>query len=245
MKTAKQKLTKVMTWSILGQVLLLPIVNNLEAAEGDLYDFLWLDPDKKVYVLQNKVYEKKGTSYANVGLLYGMGNEFQDTYGAHISVGHYFHEEWAFEVFGQKYENSNNESYTNLERINGSVPFVRRFDQLYGAGVVWSPFYGKINTFNKIFYFDWSIGAGLGSVKTESNAKNAGNPDNADEFESESYAAAVIKTSLRFHATESIHIDLQYMRTSYKAPGPTIEGVAGEEKFRSNSDLVLSIGFSF
>jgi hypothetical protein len=31
----------------------------LFAAEDDLYDYLWLDPDKKVYVLQNKVYKKK------------------------------------------------------------------------------------------------------------------------------------------------------------------------------------------
>mgnify|MGYP000697543964 CR=1 FL=1 len=29
------------------------------ATEKDLYDFLWLDPDKKVYVLQNKVHKKE------------------------------------------------------------------------------------------------------------------------------------------------------------------------------------------
>lgn len=245
MNINNKKVAKYLTWSLIGQVISLLFATPASAAEGDLYDFLWLDPDKKIYVLQNKVYEKKGSFYANAGLLYGMGNEFQDTHGAHISAGYYFHEEWAFEVFGQKYENTNNESYNNLERINGSVPFVRRFDQLAAAGVVWSPFYGKINTFNKIFYFDWSIGAALGTVKTESNAKNAANPNRADEFESESYAAGVIKTSLRFHATKNVHIDLQYMRTSYKAPGPTVDGIPGEEKFRSNSDLILSIGFSF
>lgn len=245
MKSRTTKRLRLLIWSILGQIILATNINALNAAEGDLYDFLWLDPDKQVYVLQNKVYEKKGSFYANIGLLRGLGNEFQDTYGAHISTGYYFHEEWAFEVFAQKYENSNNESYKNLERINGSVPFVRRLDQLYAAGIVWSPFYGKINTFNKIFYFDWSVGAGLGAIKAESNAKNAANPSKADQFESEDYTAAILKTSLRFHATENIHLELQYMRTNYKAPGPTIEGVPGEEKFRVHSDLVLSVGFSF
>jgi outer membrane beta-barrel protein len=244
-KINANKIAMYLTWSLMGQVISLLISTPGHTAEGDLYDFLWLDQDKKIYVLQNKVYEKKGSFYANAGLVFGLGNEFQDTSGAHLSFGYYFREEWAFEVFAQKYENSNTESYKNLERINGSVPFVRRFDQVIAAGVVWSPFYGKINTFNKIFYFDWSIGASLGSIKAESNAKNAAIKSRADLFESESFTAGIIKTSLRFHATKNIHVDLQYMNTSYKAPGPTVGGIPGEEKFRSNADLILSVGFSF
>lgn len=217
----------------------------LQASENDLYDFLWLDPDKKVYVLQNKVYEKKNTFYANVGYLMGLNAPFQDTSGVNVSAGFYFHEEWAFEVLGNFYSNSNNENYENLERINGSVPFVRRVDSLYGGLVVWSPFYGKINTFNKIFYFDWSFGAGLGSMTTESNAKTAAIPDEAAEFQSESYGAGIVKTSLRFHATENIHVNIEYMRSHYKAPGPTVDNIPGQEKIRAHSDLIFSVGFSF
>ena len=29
------------------------------AGEENVYDFLWLDPDKKVYVLQNREFKKK------------------------------------------------------------------------------------------------------------------------------------------------------------------------------------------
>jgi hypothetical protein len=43
--------------------------NKLKANEKDLYDFMWLDPDKKVYVLQNKVHKKERTIYINLGLL--------------------------------------------------------------------------------------------------------------------------------------------------------------------------------
>lgn len=236
-------LLKTLSLLTLGSAVLFPQKNI--ASEGDLYDFLWLDPDKKVYVLQNKVYEKKGTFYMNAGYIYGISNEFQDTHGAMLNAGYYFAEEWAFEIFGQKYSNSNNESYENLERINSSVPFVRRIDSFYGAMGIWSPFYGKINTFNKIFYFDWSIGLGAGKINTESNALTAADPNRAATFTAESYTAAAIKTGLRFHATENIHINVEYLRTTYKAPGPTINGVAGSSKFRANSDLIFSLGFSF
>jgi outer membrane beta-barrel protein len=215
------------------------------ASENDLYDFLWLDPDKKVYVLQNKVYEKKGTFYVNAGYIYGISNEFQDTHGGMLNAGYYFSEEWAFEIFGHKYSNSNNESYENLERINKSVPFVRRINSFYGAMGVWSPFYGKINTFNKIFYFDWSVGLGAGKIDAESNALTAADPNQASSFAKESYTAGAIKTGFRFHATENFHINVEYMRTTYKAPGPTINGVPGTNKFRANSDLIFSVGFSF
>lgn len=231
-------LTLVSATSLLGS-------KKLSASEGDLYDFLWLDPDKQVYVLQNKVYEKKGTFYANLGYLYGVSNEFQDTHGLHLSAGYYFTEELAFEVFGNTYSNSNSESYENLERINNSVPFVRRLESFYGGMVVWSPFYGKVNTFNKVFYFDWSIGLGAGKVNAESNALTAADPNQASSFAKESYTAGAIKTGLRFHATENIHLNVEYLRTTYKAPGPTINSRPGEEKFRANSDLIFSIGFSF
>ena len=38
------------------------VTKNTHAGEKSLYDFLWLDPDKKVYVLQNKIYKKEHTS---------------------------------------------------------------------------------------------------------------------------------------------------------------------------------------
>ena len=47
------------------------------AAEKDLYDFLWLDPDKQVYVLQNKVHKKEHTIYANAGMGLGLSSTFK------------------------------------------------------------------------------------------------------------------------------------------------------------------------
>lgn len=239
------KLSLPLKLSVMTMALLFAVGPTLKAAEDDLYKFLWLDPDKQVYVLQNKVYKKRHSFYGTLGYLQGQSNEFQDTSGLHVSAGFYFHEEWAFEVFYNGYSNSNNDAFENLKRINASVPFIRKVESAYGAMAIWSPFYGKVNTFNKIFYFDWNFGLGLSKINAETNAKTVANPNTSDEFSSETYTGVAYKTGLRFHATEHIHIGLDYFRQSYQAPGPTIGNKPGEEKWRHNSDVILSVGFSF
>ena len=126
----------------------------LRADEKDLYDFMWLDPDKKVYVLQNKVHKKANTVYMHVGTGLGLSSNFQDTSLLHTNFGYYLSEEWAIEGMYTKYSNKDNEALENLRRLNGSIPFIRKTESNFGVLAKWSPFYGKINTFNKIFYFD-------------------------------------------------------------------------------------------
>lgn len=217
----------------------------VQAAEGDLYDFLWLDPDKKVYVLQNKVHKKRGKFYANIGFTLGLNSDFQDRNGVQFKAGYYFHEEWAVEALYHQFSNSDNDTFTSLQTINGSIPFVRRINSKYGIMPVWSPFYGKINTFNKIIYFDWSFGLGLGQITTESNATTVSSSTTADIYSDEKYMAILAKTSFRIHATKNVHVGLEYHRDSYRAPGPTVRGIPGSERWRNNSEFVLSIGFSF
>lgn len=215
------------------------------ADEKDLYDFMWLDPDKKVYVLQNKVHKKDKTVYANVGYLTGLSSNFQDTSGIHANAGFNFTEDWALEVLYTKYSNSDNDAMENLKRLNGSVPFIRMTESNMAIIAKWSPFYGKINTFNKIFYFDWSFGVGLGQLKTKSNAKNVSNPNSANQYEDESYTSLVTKTGLNFHATKNIHLGIDVLMNTYKAPGPDINGVSPKTKIRNNMDAIFTIGVSF
>ena len=73
----------------------------LRADEKDLYDFLWLDPDKKVYVLQNKVHKKEHTVYANVGIGTGLSSDFQDTSMFHANAGFFFTEEWGIKILNR------------------------------------------------------------------------------------------------------------------------------------------------
>jgi outer membrane beta-barrel protein len=242
----RQLVRRFETWSlILTLALLLAAPFKLHAAEDDLYDFLWLDPDKSVYVLQNKVHKKAGSTYVQLGYLMGLTNEYQDVAGVQLATGHYFNEEWALELVYNLYNNDDNEAMQNLRTINGSVPFVRKVEKVYGAMAVWAPFYGKINTFNKIIYFDWSFGAGPGLVQTESNALSVATPSSADVYRDEKNFALLTKTNLRIHASKRVHLDLQYFRVQYRAPGPTLPSRPGLDAWRSNADIIFSIGFSF
>jgi hypothetical protein len=136
----------------------------IRAAEDSLYDFLWLDPDKSVYVLQHKVYEKNHSFYFDLSYLSNGSSEFQSSRGWGVKFGYFFKEEWAVELSYATYSNSDNAAYQNVTQINGTEPFVRRVNGLMGVNLILSPFYGKINTFNKIIYFDWSFGVGLGKL---------------------------------------------------------------------------------
>ena len=217
----------------------------LKAAEKDLYYFLWLDPDKKVFVLQNKIHKKENTIYANIGYGSGLSSNFQDTSLLHFNAGYSFTETWAIEGLYTSYTNKDNDAFTNLKKLNGAVPFIRNTKSNYGVIAKWSPFYGKINTFNQIFYFDWSFGAGLGQLNTESNALTAATPSRANTYANESYTSLLSKTELTVHLNKNIHINAGLLFNTYKAPGPTINGVSPNAKLRNNMDVVFGVGFSF
>ena len=72
--------------------------NSTFAAEDSVYDFSWLDKDKEVYVLQNKIYPKDGTFNADIGYLSNITNEFHDIHGCASKVGYYLAEQWAVEI---------------------------------------------------------------------------------------------------------------------------------------------------
>jgi outer membrane beta-barrel protein len=217
----------------------------LKATEKDLYDFLWLDPDKKVFVLQNKVHKKENTFYGNLGIGSGLSSNFQDTTLLNLNGGYYFTETWAIEVMYTTYANKDNDAFTNIKRLNGAVPFIRNTKSNYGALAKWSPFYGKINTFNQIFYFDWSFAAGLGKLNTESNATTAAIPSMANTYAKESYSSVISKTELTLHFNKNVHLNAGILFNTYQAPGPTINGISPGDKLRNNMDVILGVGFSF
>jgi outer membrane beta-barrel protein len=213
------------------------------AGEKSLYDFLWLDPDKKVYVLQNKLYKKEHSVYLDIGYGANFTSKFQNTHGLAIRSGFYFHEEWALELFYNHYSNAANDEYRNIRQVNETEPFIRRLNSSYGALAIWSPFYGKINTFNQIFYFDWSFGAGLAKINAASNRLNVGDATAESTFDPESYNGAILKSKLKFHLREHVHLGVEYFNTYYMAPGPVDLG--GAKKMRINTDIVFSVGFSY
>jgi outer membrane beta-barrel protein len=215
------------------------------ASVDSVYDFVWLDPDKKVYVLQNKLFEKEKSIYLDLGYFSSNTSKFQDTNGAQGRVGYYFHEEWAVELGFNYYSNKDNEDVKNVQIINQQKPFIRRFNSSYGLTAIWSPFYGKINTFNRIFYFDWSFGAGVAQINAEDNLKSSlasiDDPNTPDKFDKKSMTGAVLKTNMKFYINERIHVGLEFMNTYFKAPSPKSPKT---DKLKTNTDAILFVGFS-
>ncbi|MBT4791798.1 MAG: outer membrane beta-barrel domain-containing protein [Halobacteriovoraceae bacterium] len=222
--------------------LLVSIVSiSTHAGEEDLYDFLWLDPDKTVYVLQNKIYPKEKSIYLDLGYLTNLTSTFQDTFGAQVKVGYFISEEWAVEFNYLKYSNSDNSTLKAVKDVTGSIPFIRRPLSSSALFAIWSPFYGKINTFNKIYYFDWSFGLGVGSYEAESNLKSA-TTTGKDLFENENYTSFLIKSSLKFHLNRSFHIGLEFLNTNFEAATPSNPN---SKSWDQNNDIIFSIGASF
>ena len=240
---------------ILGVILIALVLgpaSTLQASEKHLYDFLWLDPDKKVYVLQKKVYKKKRTFYANIGYLSGLDSDYLDVSGFLLGLGYYLNEQWAIELSYHLYSNKDNETQKNLlkiDKIKGH-PFIRKFEHKVGGMIRWSPFYGKINTFNKIIYFDWSFGLGGGKLGAKTNARFVANPDpELDEFESESFSALFLKTAFRIYINKRFHVGMEYHRNYYERAGPYLDSEPGSKpinkKLRFYGEAIFLTGLSF
>ena len=213
-------------------------------AEEDLYNFLWLDPDKKVYVLQNKIYPKKHTVYLNFGYLSGLSSTYQNVRGGKAALGFYVFEEWALELFYHQYHNGNNRAYDELKSISQTVTPIRRFDNKMGGFILYSPFYGKINTFNQIIYFDLSFGIGSGLLKGESNFDSVGKEVVKERYEQESFPAVHLKTDLRIYSNKYMHIGLEFHHSLYQGSYATEDGMSIEKITSSTSEISILIGFS-
>lgn len=214
----------------------------VKAAEDSLYDFLWLDPDKSVYVLQHKIYEKKNSFFFDISLLSNGSSEFQSSSGYLTNLGYYWLEEWGVELSYTVYSNEDNAAYQNVTQINGSEPFVRRANNLMNINVVWSPFYGKINTFNKIIYFDWRFGAGIGKLDMESNIETVIDPALLTTYSKESYTTVVLKSDLKVYINERFHVQLGIQDSIYQAAGPRDPSA---KLIRHNVDIFVGLGISF
>ncbi len=225
------------------KIILLLISFNMiaNATEESVYDFLWLDADKSVYVLQNKTYKKAKTLGIELSFLQKTGEEFQTTYGLDFKVNYYFTENWGLEAFYTTYTNSTNDTYKNLKEVSGNQePFLRKMNGAYGLMALWSPFYGKVNTFNQIFYFDWGFGLGLAQLDTQSNITSVIVPQAPNVFTNDTISAVAMKTMFKIHLSRRHTLGIELRNFMYRAEAP------GETKQLTNSvDVMVGFGIKF
>jgi outer membrane beta-barrel protein len=235
--------------SILFLILIsIPIVavQNVWAGESDTYNFSWLDPDKEVYVLQNRRYRKANRLHIYAGGGKTLSGAFVDSTNIQGRVGYYFMEEFGFEGIFSKNAGKENTTAQNV-RDNGSGtgsrPFRRIVDSYYGAMFLWSPFYSKINTFNTIIYYDWIFGAGLGKLKESNNTDefqvSAGTfPDSVEE-----HSAILWNIGIKVFLGANVSARIDVMAVHYQAASPVVG--ATEKLWNDNFDLGFMLGYNF
>jgi len=219
------------------------------ADEKSLYQFSWLDKDKEIYVLQNRKFRKDGKLYLGATGVKTVSGAFVDSYGGTVRGGFFFREDWGLELAYGKNSGSQNDTAKGV-REQGTVPFYRKIDSFASAMVMWSPFYSKINTFNKVFYFDWMFGAGVASLTTQDN-RNLFDTKSADKnkLTDESAIGGTWMTGFRFYISEhwSLRVDFQgihYQADKTKKQQNDTKTSKSSLLF-SNYDLGVGLNYTF
>lgn len=216
---------------------------KIQASEKDVYEFSWLDPDKEVYVLQNRKFRKAGHLQFNLGGGITTSGAFVDATSLQGRAGYFFTEDLGIEgVFAK---NSGKENSTALGVRNpggaGSKPFRRIVENYTGAMLLWSPFYSKINTFNKIVYMDWIFGLGYAQLKENNNQRELLASGSDTVKTSETHSGIMWDLGLKFYLDESFSIRTDVTAVHYNAKNVTTTG----SSYYSNFDTTISLGYAF
>ncbi len=206
---------------------------------ADEYNFNWLDPDKKVYVLQNRKYEKNDS--VRLSGLFGVGtsNSYRTVLNYEFRLAYYFKDVLGLEFFFSGSKNSKNGTFEALEASSPtSLPVVREVRNQVGLLLQWSPWYAKINVFNEVLYFDWyfSLGAGALLMKLDQNV-TVGSPS---VFVSQNKGAVFIGTGHQYHLSNGFVVRLDFSGAFYRAPK---FGNTGDNAWFSNYNFNVGVGY--
>lgn len=220
----------------------IPAVSAAEpSSANDEYSFDWLDPDKKIYVLQNRRYRKAQRVFASAMAGFGLSNPYRDSYLADARIGYYFSELIGFEAYYNYVADRANSTYEALVNTGGALPGSREINSSFGGLVHYSPWYAKINVFNAILYFDWYFTAGLARLDTafDERVNKADNPD----LVSEPKTAFVLGTGQAFHLSDSLDLRIDFKSEIFKARYQRTD--ASKEAYFSNVSLVTGVTLKF
>jgi outer membrane beta-barrel protein len=216
------------------------------ANEKSVYEFSWLDKDKEIYVLQNRKFRKVGNVYVGASGVKTISGAFVDSYGGTVRGGYFFNEDWGIEgVFG-KNSGSTNDTAKGVEDQQAKA-FYRKVDSYLGAMMMWSPFYSKINTFNKVFYYDWMFGLGAASINI---LDNRGEFDSvpSSSLTSTNSLGILWNTGLRVYINESWSLRIDFTGLHAKPKTEDIKKSGNSittNSIFSNYDLGLGLNYAF
>lgn len=230
---------------LLSFLVFLLLSMSSQAGETSTYDFSWLDPDKEVYVLQNRKFRKNKSLFVNVGFGKALSGPFVDSTHFQGRIGYYFKEDWGLTVLYNKNSGEENETALSVKAA-GANPF-RRIVQDYQAILVnWAPFYSKVNAFNKVFYYDFILGLGLAKLNEENNRVIVNTPSATDAPTSESHTGLALDIGTKFFISKSWSADINLTSIIYKAKNGRPDGDANQKEiYYDHWDLTVGIGYTF
>jgi outer membrane beta-barrel protein len=233
--------SKLLLFILCVSFLFTPVIH---ASEKDIYEFSWLDPDKEVYVLQNRKFRKVSHLHLNLGGGITTSGAFVDATAIQGRVGFFFTEDFGVEGIYSKNSGKENETALAVRPspgAAGSKPFRRIVDNYTGAMVLWSPFYSKINTFNKIVYMDWIFGLGYAQVKEHNNRLElpSGASDTTQTYES--HGGIMWDVGMKFYIDESFSVRTDLTAVHYSA----VKATSTASAYYANFDATLALGYSF
>ncbi|OIQ16708.1 MAG: hypothetical protein BM556_13675 [Bacteriovorax sp. MedPE-SWde] len=229
---------------VLTLLFLTTIVN---AAEGDLYNFSWLDKDKEVYVLQNRKFRKKGKLHVAGGYGKTISGSFVDSMAMQVRGGYFFSEAFGFEMVYSMNSGEENEAAASVRDAgsgSGTIPFRRIVDSYYGGMLMWSPFYSKINTFNKIIYLDFIFGLGLAQIEETNNREQFVNFNPNAAETTETHTGIMWNAAIKFYLTEMWNVRFDVNAIHYQAKRAR-QDVNAEDYWYNNFDMTLALGIDF
>lgn len=228
-----------------GTLLIMLFSFSLVASEKDVYDFSWLDSDKEVYVLQNRKFRKKNKIYFGLTGTKNIDEPFVDSKGYSLKGGYFFKEEWGFELNYGANKGTVNATFDAVEE-SATIAFYRNITSYYGGMLLWSPFYAKINTFNKIFYYDWIFGAGMGSFETEDN-RNEVEVSTNEDLTTETINGYQWLAAMRLYISQhwSLRLEVQGFHFQGDQETQTTSGSDTETNWFHFYDLGVGLNYSF
>jgi outer membrane beta-barrel protein len=206
----------------------------------DEFNFNWLDPDKKIYVLQNRKYTKAEHAFFSVSGGLGLSNPNRDVFTLEGRGEYFVSESWGIQAFYRKSFNSVSNNYNqllNASATTGVLPLVREITGEFGGMVEWVPWYAKINVFNNILYFDWYFSAGVGAISSNlvyQQNKNASPTSTASNLWGVYWGTGHI-----YHFTQSFIVRADLLGSYYRAPSL---GTTGDQVTYPNYSFALGIG---
>ena len=219
---------------------------SLKAGESNVYEFSWLDPDKEVFVLQNRKFRKANNLFVNLGAGMTTSGAFVDATSIQGRVGYFFTEDYGFEVLYAKNTGEENATAKGVRTSGGggtgTTPFRRIVQNYIGGMFLWSPFYSKINTFNSIVYMDWIFGLGYAQLTEKNNKLRFTQGQIAEGVETEETHSGIMwEAGLKFYISESVSIRTDLTAIHYSADNISTSG----SSYKSNFDATASLGYSF